>query len=84
MKPIYFIYDTANIARFAPEIKLTNTSVKIIRRGFISSNKVQQSAHTQWAISLQSDDQIRKFFLSDEITEVPLSRYYLRDLTAYR
>jgi len=82
MKPIYFIYDAANIARFTPEIKMTNTSVKIIRKGFISSSRVSQAAHTQWAISLQSDDQIRKFFLTDEITEVPLSRYYLRDLFA--
>jgi len=82
MKPIYFIYDTANINRFAPEVTLTNRSARIIRKGFIPAKTISDRTHTQWAISLMSDDQIKKTFLKDQTKEVPLGQYYLRHLLA--
>jgi len=63
MKPIRFIYDTANIFRYAPNIIYTSSEVKIKSEGFLRAKALRQLKHSNQSIEFLPIKEIPKQFL---------------------
>jgi len=63
LKPIRFIYDTANIFRYAQNVIYSSTEVKIKSEGFLRAKSLRLTKTSRSSIELLPIKEIPKFFL---------------------
>jgi len=80
LKPIRFIYDTANLFRYAPNIIYSSTEVKIKSEGFLRAKALRTSKHSRNSVELLPIKEIPKFFLKTYNKRLE-HKILLKDLT---